>query len=30
MSAIAQDDKDAKSRMRDFLDKRGAKVAPKD
>jgi (methylthio)acryloyl-CoA hydratase len=30
MAAIAQDDKDAKARMRDFLAKRGAKVAPKD
>src|SRR5579863_6782161 len=30
MAAIAQDDKEAKSRMRDFLQKRGAKVAPKE
>ncbi|HLW91337.1 MAG TPA: crotonase/enoyl-CoA hydratase family protein [Roseiarcus sp.] len=30
MSAIAQDDAEAKSRMRDFLEKRGAKVAPQD
>ena len=30
MSAIAQDDSEAKARMRAFLDKRAGKVAPKD
>jgi len=30
VSSIAQDDAEAKSRLRDFLDKKAAKVTPKD